>query len=277
MSNISKVLFDLDPMEDAPIIPTISKAVLLDKFSDNDGIVVNRPQYAADETSFGNGRIARPPGQLILPSDLMKIRAELINDLAMANLELGAAMSLKDKNNWDRVVGESLEKNLSISLAQANNQEVWAYLTLFVFWDFPTWRFPGRKKEVIDFDDELPKSKFERSWGSARNVLRRCWIRAHVLGPDLGSDGLSGTVEPLQEDELTNLFERSTLGNNKQLIQAMVKTIYIKQPISDKRMHPTRRFAKAVLHRTPTTHFGALGDKLLPVLSDIYDSVNPNE
>ena len=277
MSDLTRVLFAVDPMEEAPIIPTINKAVVLEKFKDNDGLITNKPQYAADDFSFGSGRIARPPGQLILPSDLMKIRTELINDLAAANLKPGSTMSLKDRNNWDRIVGESLERNLSLSLAQANNPEVWAYLTLFVFWDFPTWRFPQRKKELLEPDDDLPKSKFERSLGSARNVLRRCWIRAHVLGPDLGSEDLSAIVEPLQEDELTNLFERSTLANNNELIRAMVKTIYIKHPISDKRMFPTRRFAKAVLHRTPTTHFGALGDKLLSVLSDIYDSVNPIE
>lgn len=278
MSNLANVLFNIDTMEETPIIPTISKAVILEKFKNNNGKVIAKPDYAADNSSFGIGRIARPPGQLVLPSDLMKIRAELINDLKSANIELLSDISSTvDKNNWDRVVGDSLVKNLPLSLAQANNQGVWAYLTLFVFWDFPTWRFPGTRKKAIELDDDLPKSKYERSEGSARNVLRRCWIRAHVLGPELGSEDLSAIVEPLQEDELTNLFERSTLGNNKELIQAMVKTIYIKHPISDKRMHPTRRFAKAVLHRTPTTHFGVLGDKLLTVLSDIYDSVNPSD
>ena len=277
MSEVTEILFDVDPMEEAPIIPTITQAVLIEKFKESNGIVTSRPQYAADNSSYGTGRIARPPGQLILPSELMRVRDEVINDLSLANLEPLKAMSLKEKNSWDRIVGESLERNLQFSLAQANNQEVWAYLTLFVFWEFPTWRFPGRKSDSLKYDEDLPKTEYERSAGSPRNVLRRCWIRAHVLGADLGTDGLSGVVEPLQEDELTNLFERSTLGNNKELIQAMVKTIYIKSPIADKRMHPTRRFAKAVLHRTPTTHFGVLGDRLLAVLSDIYDSVNTSD
>ena len=63
MSDLTRVLFAVDPMEEAPIIPTINKAVVLEKFKDNDGLITNKPQYAADDFSFGSGRIARPPGQ----------------------------------------------------------------------------------------------------------------------------------------------------------------------------------------------------------------------
>jgi len=157
---------------------------------------------------------------------------------------------------------------------------VWAYLTLYVFWEFPTWRYPGRRQSSTTFgirgnEDEFQRN-FQRSAGGARNVLRKCWIRTTALGPDLGTDGLSATVEVLNEDELVNVFERTTLANSRELLRAIVETIYIKRPTSQDRMFAVRRFASAVLHRTPTTHFGILGEKLLPTLSDIFDAVNPN-
>jgi hypothetical protein len=201
---------------------------------------------------------------------LMKLRAEVIADLESSGFKVNTQIS--SVTDWDRALGESLTKNLKLSLVQENNPGVWAYLTLYVFWEFPTWRYHGRKGRGADGEIIYSVKRWE---GGNKNVLRKCWMRASALGPDLGTDGLSGTVEVLNEDELVNVFERTTLANSSDLLRAMVQTIYIKRPTSDNRMFAVRRFATAVLHKTPTTHFGVLHEKLLPTLSDIFDEVNP--
>ena len=271
-------LFKIEIGEESLLIPTITKEVISRNYATDQGVITSRPDYAADSNSYGKGHIARPPGAIISPEKLMKLRADVINDLESAGFRTDTPIS--SITNWDRTLGESLVKNLKMSLTQANNPGVWAYLTLYVFWEFPTWRYPGRRQSSTTFgvlgnEDEFQRN-FQRSAGGARNVLRKCWIRTTALGPDLGTDGLSATVEVLNEDELVNVFERTTLANSRELLRAIVETIYIKRPTSQDRMFAVRRFASAVLHRTPTIHFGILGEKLLPTLSDIFDEVNPN-
>lgn len=263
-------LFTIDIGEESLLIPAITKEVVSRIFAKNEGPLTSRPDYAANPTSYGKGPIAKPPGALVSPEKLMKLRTDVIADLESAGFEINAQIS--SVTDWDRALGESLKKNLKMSLVQENDQGVWAYLTLYVFWEFPTWRYHGRKGKGSDGEIIYSAKRWE---GGNKNVLRKCWMRASALGPDLGTDGLSGTVEVLNEDELVNVFERTTLARNRDLLRAIVQTIYIKRPTSDNRMFAVRRFATAVLHRTPTTHFGILREKLLPTLSDIFDEVNP--
>ena len=263
-------LFKVDIAEESLLIPTITKEVVGQIFAKKQGPVTSRPEYAADLDGYGKGHIARPPGALISPEKLMKLRADVIADLESAGFAINTQIS--SITDWDRALGESLTKNLKMSLAQASNPGVWAYLTLYVFWEFPTWRYHGRKGKGANGEIIYSVKRWE---GGNKNVLRKCWMRAIALGPDLGTDGLSGIVEVLNEDELVNVFERTTLANSSDLLRSIVETIYIKRPTSHDRMFAVRRFATAVLHRTPTTHFGILNEKLLPTLSDIFDEVNP--
>ena len=261
-------LFKVEIGEESLLIPTITKEVVNRNFAKNQGPITSRPDYAADSNSYGKDHVARPPGAIISPEKLMKLRVDVIKDLEAAGFTTNTSIS--SITTWDRTLGESLTKNLKMSLAQANNPGVWAYLTLYVFWEFPTWRYHGRRGA----DGEIVYS-VKRWEGGNKNVLRKCWMRAIALGPNLGTDGLSGIVEVLNEDELVNVFERTTLANSSDLLRSIVETIYIKRPTSHDRMFAVRRFATAVLHRTPTTHFGILNEKLLPTLSDIFDEVNP--
>lgn len=263
-------LFTIDIGEESLLIPAITKEVVGQIFAKNEGPLTSRPDYAANPNSYGKGPIARPPGALVSPEKLMKLRTDVIADLESAGFTINAQIS--SVTDWDRALGESLTKNLKMSLVQENDQGVWAYLTLYVFWEFPTWRYHGRKGKGSDGEIIYSAKRWE---GGNKNVLRKCWMRASALGPDLGTDGLSGTVEVLNEDELVNVFERTTLARNRDLLRAIVQTIYIKRPTSNDRMFAVRRFATAVLHRTPTTHFGILDEKLLPTLSDIFDEANP--
>jgi hypothetical protein len=278
MSNYLDQLINLGELSNTPSIPLISESVLNNYFRENNGVITTKPDYVASENSYGNGHIVLPPGSIIRPSDLMNLREMVVSDLLNAGFTIGKKLSTEDKAVWDRTLGASLFTNLRIPLAQIGDPGVWAYLTLFVFWEFPTWRFP--KKEENDEPDlfeietnRSSKKPYLRSAGGPRNVLRKCWDRAFILGPDLGLDGHPSTVQWLGEDELVNIFERTTIGNNRILAEAIVDTIFRKRPIRKERMEIVRKFTKAVLRKTPTTHFASMGKKLPAALSDIFDSV----
>jgi Family of unknown function (DUF6339) len=278
MSDNLDQLLNLGELSRTPSLPLVSESVVARCFRQNQGVILEQPDYVATATSYGHGHIVLPPGSIIKPSDLMILREQVIADLQRAGFTLGRKLSTDDKAIWDRTLGASLFTNLRIPLAQIGDPGVWTYLTLFVFWEFPTWRFP--KKEEKDEPDLVDtgttksnKKPYLRSSGGPRNVLRKCWDRAFVLGPDLGLDGHPATVQSLGEDELVNIFERTTIGNNRVLAEAIVDTIFRKRPIRKDRMDIVRKFTKAVLRKTPTTHFASMGNKLPAALSDIFDSI----
>ena len=278
MTNYLDQLVNLGELTNTPSIPLISESVVANYLRDNKGVIKEKPNYVATTESYGTGHIVLPPGAIIQQSELIKLRELVISDLVDAGFVIGKKLSTVDKAVWDRTLGASLYNHLKIPLAQIGDPGVWAYLTLFVFWDFATWRFPkGEEKDEPDLIATEPtksnKKPHLRSSGGPRNVLRKCWDRAFVLGPDLGMDGHAATVQSLGEDELVNIFERTTIGNNRVLAEAIVNTIFIKRPIRKDRMNIVRQFTKAVLRKTPTTHFASMGKKLPTVLSDIFDSV----
>jgi hypothetical protein len=280
MSEMLDALINLDVAADLPSIPMINLSVINACFNSNKGVITSKPEYVVTANSYGKGNIVLPPGSLIRCLDLLQLRENVLADLENSGFALGRKLSTNDKARWDKELGASLFKNLEIPLHQIGDPSVWAYLTLFVFWDLPTWRFPkAEEKDELDLvnapEAKSSKNPYLRSAGGPRNVLRKCWDRAYILGPELGTEGHAATVQGLGEDELVNIFERTTIGNNRKLASAIVETVLLKHPIRSQRMDVVRRFTKAVLRKTPTTHFVSLEKQLLPALSDIYDSVMP--
>jgi hypothetical protein len=183
--------------------------------------------------------------------------------------------SSDQKARWDREVGASLLRHLPMSAVQASENGVWAYLSTFVFWDFASWRYSSVSKSstTSDNDGDEHVDPSERSLGGHRNVLRKCWIRAYVLGPELGIGNGYPLAEHMKEDELVNLFERSTLGDNHELARAITRTIYKHHPEATRRMVFTRELTKRVLRQTVSTHFSYLGSSMEDLLDKIALSV----
>lgn len=111
---------------------------------------------------------------------------------------------------FDRACGTALGQIMEIVPADAAEEGVWSFLTLVVAPEIGPWRFPSRAEE--------------RLLGRPRNVLRRTWWRAWALGPDLewAPDG----CEPLGEDESVQIMERTTLGGNRRVAQAIQATVW---------------------------------------------------
>jgi hypothetical protein len=152
---------------------------------------------------------------------------------------------------FDRIVGRELYEGMHIVPADAASEGVWSFMTLVLLPEFGPWRFPG--------------SGDKRYLGVPRNVLRRTWWRAHVLGPDLG--GETEGSPPLGEDELVQIFERPTLAANPWVARAIVATVHSVAPdIPTARSTFVRDLTRRLLRLTPLLSLDALPDDVLDEL-----------
>lgn len=137
---------------------------------------------------------------------------------------------------FDSAAGNVLYHTMDIIPADAASEGVWSFLTLVVLPEIGPWRFPDRA--------------YNRLLGHPRNVFRRIWWRAHVLGPDLGTapDG----QQPLGEDELVQIMERPTLAANPEIARAVRDGIFRGAGrVPTARSEFVRDLTKRVLRLTP--------------------------
>lgn len=105
---------------------------------------------------------------------------------------------------FDREVASYLVGAMRILPSEAAVEEVWNFMTLVLLPHVALWRYPNKNK---DFE-------YPRIIGKPRNVFRKLWWRAFVLGPALS--------EKLGEDETVGIMERSSIGGNSPLARAIV-------------------------------------------------------
>lgn len=130
---------------------------------------------------------------------------------------------------FDRPATRILHEVMEIVPADAASEEVWNFVTLVLLPDVATWRFPDRSTD--------------RMLGRPRNVFRRLWWRAEIVGSDLIdiSDGLG-------EDELVNIMERSTLAASPALARAVAQAVVLRgSSVKAARSELMRDLAKRVL------------------------------
>lgn len=155
---------------------------------------------------------------------------------------------------FDRTIGRELYENMQIVPADAASEGVWSFMTLVLLPEIGPWRFPG--------------SGDKRYFGVPRNVLRRTWWRAHILGPELG--GGTSASPYLGEDELVQIFERPTLSANPWIARTIVSTIHSNSEwITFARSVFVRDFTRRLLRMTPWLCFDSLpSDGLAELLED---------
>lgn len=156
---------------------------------------------------------------------------------------------------FDRIIGRELYEGMQILPGDAASEGVWSFMTLVLLPEIGPWRFPG--------------SGHKRYLGVPRNVLRRTWWRAHVLGPDLG--GCADKAPHLGEDELVQLFERPTLAANPWVAKALVATIHrTSGDLATARSPFVRDLTRRLLRLTPLLSLDALEDEDLDdLLADV--------
>lgn len=191
------------------------------------------------------------PGNAVLPKELMQLRDRVRSDLG-SYLDSDKA-SLKIE--FDRRLGAIL-LDTSLSPYEAGFKEVWNFFTFVLLPEIGPWRFP--------------KLTADRLLGPPlRNAIGRTWWRAFVLGPDFGSEEYD--AEPLGENELYALLEKTTIGMHRELAKAIAAAIYRKQKKSLGRDVFVEEFTKSMIRLVPTVDFISLGSDLENVLDAIAD------
>jgi hypothetical protein len=238
----------------------------------------NVPNFVANELEYGDGWVVLPTGGGEVPTEyLWSIREDVLANLAESGLSPLKPLGVADRVLWDRIVGTVLFEKLDFDAFEAFDFDVWTYLTVHLFWDFPNWRFPGKtftfSEAAVSEDDpasdlENVKRPRDRVEGGLRNVLFRAWLRVYVLGPDfvVGTD-----IDFAGEDILDNLFGRPTISRNHQFSQAIMQTLYRNAPKKISGRHFIfREFMKAIRRRTATVNVTAIGTELEVELDKLW-------
>lgn len=222
--------------------------------------------WTATESRYGDDWVEEPYPmddlQPVTTEYLWETRQYVISKLASRGLVVGQPMSVSERQEWDRVVGLALFERLDFDVYEAFDEDVWTYLTIFLFWDFPQWRFPGRTFTKVNStpadDDQKTHRPADRVLGGPRNVLFRAWLRVYVLGPDFAAEG---KVDFAGEDILDNLFGRPTISQDHSFARAIMQTLYRNEPSEVPIRRPVfREFMKAIRRRTASVNFTATGD-----------------
>jgi hypothetical protein len=148
-------------------------------------------------------------GSPVEPAALIGIRQSVESSLVSAGMN---AVVRGNVAEWDRTVGWALHHATStpatrMSPMEAASTDVWSWLTLVLMPDIALQRFPDASSSRMN--------------GGPRNVFRKVWWRVEVLG-ELADPALPRT---LGEDELVGIFERTSLGRNRQVARAIFRRI----------------------------------------------------
>lgn len=143
-------------------------------------------------------------GSVCKESELEAVRVAVLDALEPGDLEGGIPRGRQART--DLAMGRALTSSMDVNPADAGHDDVWAFLTLVVLPDVAAARFPDLHQD--------------RMQGGPRNTFRRLWIRDRVVG-----DMMAETTNPLGEDEMVGIFERSELSRNERLVRAMAKTV----------------------------------------------------
>ncbi|BBZ20883.1 hypothetical protein MGAD_52180 [Mycolicibacterium gadium] len=163
----------------------------------------------ASATSHPSAAPARI-GTVVSESTLATLRDRVRSALNGVHPGFAWPVSRTRVAEFDRILGACLLENMRIVPSDAAAEGVWSFLTLVLLPEVGPWRFPD--------------AGAKRYRGVHRNVLRRTWWRAYVLGSDLG--GATNTSPHLGEDELVQIFERSSLAANHHIARAIAAAIH---------------------------------------------------
>lgn len=154
---------------------------------------------------------------------------------------------------FDSAAGRVLYGVMDVIPADAAAEGVWSFMSLVLLPEIGPWRFPDRAED--------------RLLGRPRNVFRRSWWRAHVLGADL--DSAPPGQQPLGEDELVQIMERPTLAANPRVARAVRDGIFRgASRVTTARSEFARDLTKRVLRLTPFLALDLLDESELEELID---------
>lgn len=137
------------------------------------------------------------------PNEVMEKLSESIRQLAIDN-GYPEARSRSGIRHFDRPAGALLHDMMRISPADAAKPEVWNFVTLILLPDVAAWRFPTRESYRM-----MGAGYGETKSRSGRNAFGRLWWATEVLGYEATLEAADAAGEPLGEDEVVSIMERT--------------------------------------------------------------------
>lgn len=110
---------------------------------------------------------------------------------------------------FDQELAVHLYERMGIVPAEAAVGGLWSFVALVLLPDVAAWRFLDRHPDRFIGSDLMIGT-------SNRHVFGRLWARVHILGAEASS--------ALREDNVVNLFERSTFGGDPRIARAIGET-----------------------------------------------------
>jgi hypothetical protein len=151
---------------------------------------------------------------------------------------------------FDQQLAVHLYEHMGIVPAEAAAGGIWSFLALVLLPDVAAWRYPDRHRDRFIGADLMIGS-------SNRHVFGRLWARVHILGAEASSG--------LGEDNVVNLFERSTFGGDPRVARAIgethIRTLAANQIVQSQEL--MRDAMKRLRRLAVLVSFGALGDDQL--------------
>ncbi|MPZ68689.1 MAG: hypothetical protein GEU71_04080 [Actinobacteria bacterium] len=176
-----------------------------------------------------------------VPSDHIEKVQESVRGLAEQH-GWPESLSRTSVSGFDQPCSVLLHDLMDIVPADAAHEGVWSFLSLVVLPDVSKWRFPDAARD--------------RMIGAPRNVFRRLWWRAEVLG----RDALTGE-HALGEDELVQIMERPSLSADYRVAREIANVVMSRAPQAGlARSELMRDLAKRVLRLMPVISLDALED-----------------
>ena len=160
--------------------------------------------------NFDGMRFHHTPEQIVTEQELGSLRGKVVELASKYGFPL-ARMKLdgQSSNQFDRDLAKILVEEMQIIPAEAADDEVWWFITLFLLPDVSVWRFPLPSEATAS----NPATWHVRFMDRRRGLFRQAWWRNYLLGNEICSH--------LNEDEFLNLVDRGALSGFRPLANAI--------------------------------------------------------
>lgn len=169
-----------------------------------------------------------------------------------------AAGSQEQNARYGLAIGKAIAEVIDPVPTDAADDGGWSFLSLVVFPDVVAARWPLSRD--AGGKPALPPDRWiGRPIGRDRNYLKEAWRRWVILG-----DILEVAEQPLGEDELVNLLERTAFARNRRLVRAAARCIAGRQPGAlGGRMVFAREMLKRLRFQTGVVMLDIVSDEMI--------------
>lgn len=206
------------------------------------------------------------PGQTFAATGGTRADASRVNGLRQEIVAVAEAHGFPDRFPdskesvaFDRDLAPRLFRTMDLAVAEAADRRVWNFIALVVAPDVTAWRFPG--------------SGNRERWvcrDRRRHMFSRLWWHAYLFADPATGSVDRALLDRLNESELNQLLERTSLSGNRRLLLCLAR--HIASSAGTGRRDLVRDVTKRVLRRMAFVDYHAVtDDELETAISQLVD------